>query len=524
MEELGIRISNIRMETPLIAVSGVYGLDYERLVPSRPYIGAVVTKSVTLNPRLGNPEPRIVETRAGLLNAIGLQNPGIKAFIDEELPRLRIIEVPIIASVAGSSIDEYVQCSALLSERDEIHAIELNVSCPNVERGGMEFGCDMIVLGRLVAAVRSVVCGKALIVKLTPNVTDIGPLAQAAIEGGADAISLINTLRGMAIDLVTQKPKLGNRFGGLSGIGIHPVAVYMIHQAYTACCRRAGIPIIGIGGVSNPEEAIEFILAGATCVGIGTALFRDSTVFENVAKGIQEYLKSKKKQSVTSLIGVSAPPDSVDFKGVADFLNVSETVAKSLADRGTLPGHSAGGRWVANQDELGKWYLGFSGQDWAILVSNGKLDPISIQFDLGKIVKAASLIKILQKWNKTGVADIIEHHVEPGGKTVAELKLREPKEATGLYRQFTQTDDVRLSERKSEFSKALQSFRTDISIAASCELMMASETIFISLTPNGVLQLDILRDFRELPQRDRELIRFYLGSYGQRLAQDLKQS
>jgi dihydroorotate dehydrogenase (NAD+) catalytic subunit len=314
MEGLDIKLGNLRMETPLVAVSGVYGLDYERLMPSRPYIGAVVTKSVTLDPRLGNPEPRIVETRAGLLNAIGLQNPGIEAFIEEELPRLRILEVPVIASVAGSSIDEYVKCSALLSDRNEIHAIELNVSCPNIERGGIEFGCDMNVLGRLVATVRPVVLGKALIVKLTPNVTDIASLAQAAIEGGADVISLINTLRGMAIDLVTQKPKLGNRVGGLSGIGIHPVAVYMVHQSFTGCCRRAGIPIIGIGGVSNSEEALELILAGATCVGIGTAMFRCPTVFEEVAKGIQDYLKSKSKQSVTSLVGLSATSDALTLE------------------------------------------------------------------------------------------------------------------------------------------------------------------------------------------------------------------
>ena len=306
MEALNIKLSNMRMETPLIAVSGVYGLDYETLVPSRPYIGAVVTKSVTLNPRLGNPEPRIVETRAGLLNAIGLQNPGIEAFINEELPRLRVLEVPVIASVAGSSVDEYVKCSALLSDRNEIHAIELNVSCPNVEGGGIEFGCDMNVLGHLVAAVRSVVNGKPLIVKLTPNVTDIASLAHAAIDGGADVIALINTLRGMAIDLLTQKPKLGNRVGGLSGIGIHPVAVYMVHESFTACCRRARIPIIGIGGVSNSEEALELILVGATCVGIGTAMFRYPTVFEDVAKGIQDYLRSKHKRTVTSIIGVSA--------------------------------------------------------------------------------------------------------------------------------------------------------------------------------------------------------------------------
>jgi dihydroorotate dehydrogenase (NAD+) catalytic subunit len=303
MEGLDIRISDIRMETPLIAVSGVYGLDYERLIPSRPYIGAVVTKSVTLHPRLGNPEPRIIETRAGLLNAIGLQNPGIKAFIDEELPKLRILEVPVMGSVAGSSIDEYVKCSALMSERDEISAIELNVSCPNVEKAGIEFGCDASTLERLVASVRPVVCGKTLIVKLTPNVTDIASIAQAAINAGADVISLINTLRGMAIDLATQKPKLGNRVGGLSGIGIHPVAVYMVHRCYTACCRRAGIPIIGIGGVSNPEEALELILAGATCVGIGTAMFRYPTIFEDIAKEIQHYITLKGEKSVASLIG-----------------------------------------------------------------------------------------------------------------------------------------------------------------------------------------------------------------------------
>lgn len=523
MEGLDLRLSNMRMETPLIAVSGVYGLDYERIMPSRPYIGAVVTKSVTLNPRLGNPEPRIVETRAGLLNAIGLQNPGIKVFIDEELPKLRILEVPVIASVAGSSIDEYVKCSALLSERNEIHAIELNVSCPNVERGGIEFGCDMSVLERLVAAVRPAVRGKALIVKLTPNVTDIASLAQAAIKGGADVISLINTLRGMAIDLATQKPKLGNRVGGLSGIGIHPVAVYMIHQCYAVCCRGAGVPIIGIGGVSNDEEALEFILAGASCVGIGTAMFRYPTVFEDVAKGIKEYLMSKGEQSVTSIVGRSAAPDLPDFKGVADFLNVSETVAKSLADREILPGRSVGGRWEAKPDELEKWYAGLSGQDWANLVSNGKLDPICIQLDLGNGVEAGRLIKVLQQWDKTGVADIIAHRVEPSGKTVAEVKLHEPDQVTALSRQFIDTSDVRLPERQSELSKTLQSVRAAISLAAECKLMIASETVIISLSPHGVLQLATQRDFRELPQRDREIIRFYLGPYAQRLAQDLKQ-
>ena len=219
MEKLDAKIGNIRMETPLIAVSGIYGIDYELLLPSYPYVGAVVTKSVTLNPREGNPHPRIIETRAGLLNSIGLQNPGIETFLKEELPKLRAVEVPIIASVAGSSIQEYRECTERLSTRDEIDGIELNVSCPNAEMMGIEFGCDAGILEELVARVREVIKGKTLIVKLTPNVTDIAAIAQAAINGGTDAISLINTLQGMAIDLITRKPKLGNRVGGCLDVG-----------------------------------------------------------------------------------------------------------------------------------------------------------------------------------------------------------------------------------------------------------------------------------------------------------------
>lgn len=304
------------MQTPLIAVSGIYGLDYEDLVPSCNHMGAVVTKSVTWDPRLGNPEPRIIETRAGLLNAIGLQNPGIKVFLKQEVPKLLKLEVPVIASVAGSDVDEYVKCSRALAERDEVLAIELNVSCPNVETGGMEFGSDAGILEQLVSRVQHVVGGKTLIVKLTPNVTDIAATAQAAVNGGAQVISLINTLRGMAIDLETQKPKLGNKVGGLSGIGIHPVAVYMVHHCYISCCQRASIPIIGIGGVSNHEEALELILAGATCIGIGTAMFRDHTIFEKVARGIDEYIVRNGEQSVSSLIGKAAdglPRDSTPY-------------------------------------------------------------------------------------------------------------------------------------------------------------------------------------------------------------------
>ncbi len=303
MEGLETRLGSLRLETPLLSASGVYGLDYEALAASRPWMGAAVLKSVSLHPRAGNPEPRIVETRAGMLNAIGIQNPGIAAFVAEEIPKLRKLEVPVIASVSGSEIDEYVQCAEILAPREEIHAIELNVSCPNLEKGGIEFGCDEAVLEDLVARVRKVVLGKTLIVKLTPNVTDIAAIAQAAIRGGAGALCVINTLRGMAIDVETQKPALGNRIGGLSGIGIHPVAVYAVYKCYTSCCKKNNIPIVGLGGVTNAEEALELILAGATCVGIGTAMFRQPNVFETTAKGMQQYLLKHGVKSIRELIG-----------------------------------------------------------------------------------------------------------------------------------------------------------------------------------------------------------------------------
>lgn len=316
MAGLETKIGNLRMRTPLIAVSGIFGIEYHTLSPKLFGVGAVVTKSVTLHPRSGNPEPRIIETPAGLLNSIGLQNPGIKKFLSEKIPELRILEVPIIASVAGATIEEYIECSSLLAPRDEIDAIELNVSCPNVEEGGIEFGCDPKVLNRLVSEIRNVVGSKTLIVKLTPNVTDIALPAQAAIEGGANAISLINTLRGMAIDLNTWKPKLGNRVGGLSGQGIHPVAVYMVHRCYTSCCRRNRIPIIGIGGVLTGGDAIELILAGATCVGIGTAMFRDQyeekksnnrkSIFKRIEEYLLKYMKERKISNINDIVGKAA--------------------------------------------------------------------------------------------------------------------------------------------------------------------------------------------------------------------------
>jgi dihydroorotate dehydrogenase (NAD+) catalytic subunit len=318
MVELETTIGNVRMHTPLIAVSGIFGIEYSKLSPRLSGVGAVVTKSVTLDPRPGNPEPKIIETPAGMLNSIGLENPGIERFISKEIPKLRVLEVPIIASVAGANIKEYVECSRLLAPQHEIDAIELNVSCPNVQKGGMEFGCDPEALSHLVTEVKQVVEGKTLIVKLTPNVTDIASPAQAAVDAGADAISLINTLRAMAIDLSTWEPKLGNRTGGLSGQAIHPVAVYMVYRCYTSCCKEKGVPIIGIGGVSSGEDALELILAGATCVGIGTAMFRDQyytrskkSVFQRAEEYLceyieREYIKQKGINSISDLVGKTA--------------------------------------------------------------------------------------------------------------------------------------------------------------------------------------------------------------------------
>lgn len=313
------KIGYLKLKTPLIAVSGIFGIEYQYNFSSMLLgVGAVVTKSVTLEPRAGNPEPRIIETPAGLLNSIGLQNPGIKKFIKEKIPELRILELPIIASVAGNKINEYIKCSALLGERDEIDAIELNVSCPNVEKGGIVFGCDAKALYRVVNRVRRAIGNKILIVKLTPNVTDIALPAEAAIDGGADSISLINTLRGMSIDLNTKEPKLGNIIGGLSGRAIHPVAVYMVYRCYNACCKKHNIPIIGMGGVSKGEEALELILAGASCVGVGTGMFRDQyeenkpkkSIFQKIQEFLLKYLNERGIDHISNLVGKAAVENS----------------------------------------------------------------------------------------------------------------------------------------------------------------------------------------------------------------------
>jgi len=287
------------MKNPVMTASGTfgYGQEYAEFFDlSR--LGAVNVKGVSLNAMQGNPSPRICETPCGMLNSIGLQNVGLGAFLAEKLPYLRNFQTSIVVNVLGNSIDEY----ALISERldgEDIDAIELNVSCPNVKEGGLSFGVDESALYDLLTEVRKVVKRKTLIVKLSPNVTDIRIFARIAEETGADAVSLINTLTAMSIDIRTRRPKLANVMGGLSGPAVRPVAVRMVWEVYNA----VRIPIIGMGGIMNHEDAIEFILAGATAVAVGTANFVDPEATIRIIEGMETYMSENGIQSIRDLIG-----------------------------------------------------------------------------------------------------------------------------------------------------------------------------------------------------------------------------
>ncbi len=518
---LNTTLGHIRMETPLIAVSGIYGINYEKIIHSRSFVGAVVTKSITLSPRAGNPEPRIVETRAGLLNSIGLENAGIKAFLEREIPELRSLEVPVIASVAGSSIDEYVTCSKMLAVRDEIEAIELNVSCPNIEAGGIEFGCSCDVLEQLVTSVRKSTGNKTLIVKLTPNVTDIAEIARAAINGGADVLSLINTLRGMTIDLNTYRPTLGNRIGGLSGISIHPVAVYSVYRCFTTCCKEANIPIIGIGGVSNHEEALELILAGATSVGVGTALFRNPTIFKDITEGIQNYLTEKGVENISSLIGKSAYQNVQSFGMIATFLNVSEKKVRALCAQRALPGSPSNGGWGTTFEELESWYLRFTGQQWADLTNDGIIEPISVENTLESNISLDKLSNALEDWQRSGIVEISEQRFGSKGSIIWKLSIIENYENNKQ-----QVQDIRLKQDKikttSETGKIMKSVLDNISTASEKKLAINKLQLLLYLRQDGILQLITQDNLGHLFQRDREIIRYFMATYLKSLVQQCR--
>jgi dihydroorotate dehydrogenase (NAD+) catalytic subunit len=297
--DLSVEIGSLRLSNPLIAASGCYGygVEYAEAVDLSS-LGAVVSKGLFLAPREGHPPPRIVETPSGMLNAIGLQGIGVHRYIAEKLPELRRLRATNIINICGSTLDEYVELARILSDAEGVHALELNISCPNIKEGGITFGCSLHGTFDVVSAVKKVT-RLPVIPKLTPNVTDVASIAKAAEEAGADAVSLVNTFLAMAIDVETRRPKLSNVVGGLSGPAIRPIAVRMVYE-----CRRAvKIPVIGMGGIASAEDALEFIIAGATAVQVGTANFVDPFIWSKLTAGIQEYMQRHSLARIRDLVG-----------------------------------------------------------------------------------------------------------------------------------------------------------------------------------------------------------------------------
>lgn len=300
---LATNLAGLTLRTPVLTASGTcgYGPEYAELLDYR-RLGGFTTKSVTVEERPGNNPQRIVEVRAGLLNAIGLANVGLKRFIAEKLPFIREMPTTVLVNVAGHSIADYVEVATALDEHPRIAGIELNVSCPNV-KDGLTFGTDPARLHEVVAAVRRAVTRAVLVVKLSPNVTDITALARAAVDGGAQVLSLINTYVGLSIDSRTWRPRLANVTGGLSGPAIKPLALFNVHRVYRAVARAAGVPIIGMGGIQTTEDAVEFMLAGASAVAIGTALFIDPSIPAKIADGLATYVTDRGLTNVSELTG-----------------------------------------------------------------------------------------------------------------------------------------------------------------------------------------------------------------------------
>ena len=298
MADLSVKVCGVEFNNPLIAASGTFGfgMEYSELYPLEK-LGGISCKGITLTRRDGNPVPRVAETPSGILNAVGLQNPGVDVFINEDLPWLKKQNTVIIANIAGNTPEDYCAMAEKLSETD-VDMIELNISCPNVKSGGVQFGTSCESVGAITAAVKKY-CKKPLIVKLSPNVTDITEMAKAAEAGGADVLSLINTLTGMKIDINRRTFAVANRTGGLSGPAVKPVAVRMVYQV----AQAVKLPIIGMGGIMNADDAIEFILAGASAVAVGTANFHNPYATEEIVKGIDAYMEKYGIEDIHELIG-----------------------------------------------------------------------------------------------------------------------------------------------------------------------------------------------------------------------------
>jgi dihydroorotate dehydrogenase (NAD+) catalytic subunit len=302
-DALRFRFCGLDFASPIVLLSGCvgFGEEYTRIEGfSNRDAGAIVLKGTTGKPRLGNPPHRVYETPAGMLNAIGLQNPGVEHVVSEILPQLDFSETRFIANVCGSTIDEYVEVTRRF-DQSPIDAMEINISCPNVREGGVAFGNYPEMSARVVAACRAVT-HKPLITKLSPNQTDIRENARRCIEAGSDALAVINTVMGMAVDVHTRRPVIGNVQGGLSGPAIKPIALLKVHQVYEVAGPH-GVPIIGQGGIASVTDALEFIIAGATAVGVGTALFYDPLVCKRINEGLGEYLRGERIANVTQLVG-----------------------------------------------------------------------------------------------------------------------------------------------------------------------------------------------------------------------------
>jgi len=296
---LRVELAGIQMKNPVMVCSGTfgYGEEYSQFMDLGK-LGAIVTKSITLLPRAGNRPPRIIETPAGMLNSIGLQNVGLERFVSEKMPFLQEIGIPIIVSISGEDMGEYVELAKRLSDVEDIAGLEINISCPNVSRGGMMFGAEPKVTHELIEAVRGAT-DLPLIAKLSPNVTNIAEIACAAEEAGADAISLINTLLGMAIDIHTRRPKLANITGGLSGPAIRPVAVRMVWQV----AQAVELPVIGMGGIMTAQDAVEFIIAGARAVSVGTANFVNPLAAVEIISGVKSFMIRNHILDINDLVG-----------------------------------------------------------------------------------------------------------------------------------------------------------------------------------------------------------------------------
>ena len=296
---LSVDVAGMALRNPIMTASGTFGYGAE----FAPYmdlqsIGAIVTKGLSLRPQAGNDTPRIIETPAGMLNAIGLQNVGIDAFVEKKVPFLRTVNTPCIANFFGNTVEEYAEMARRLDAIPEVAGLEMNISCPNVKCGGIQFGSDPASAATVVAACRAV-CNKPLIVKLSPNVTDVVAMARACVDAGADSLSLINTLVGMAIDVKTRRPVLANTTGGLSGPAIKPVALRMVWQV----AQAVKVPLIGIGGIMSATDVVEFLLAGATAVQVGTASFVTPGIAQTIAEDLEQWMQANGVHDVRELIG-----------------------------------------------------------------------------------------------------------------------------------------------------------------------------------------------------------------------------